>query len=294
MRPFAFSLVAFASLAAQAPEYFPLTPGNQWVYRAAIGEPLTVSVDRTETFNGTTYAVVKGLGAETPLRQNEAGVLLAYDAATRTERVYVDFSAPVEQTFRSAAHPCNSTAVIADRDARERLPLGDFSGLIAVRYGGAVCADAGLTQDLFLPYVGLMRRTETTLAGPRRYELVYARINGVVMVSTPETGFAVHAAVDGNRILARLTLRHTWPTPVRLEFSSGQEFDFTLKNEKGEVVYRWSDGRGFTQALMTYDVRLERNWSVQLPRPATPGRYVLEGWLTTRDGAWRASTPVDF
>ena len=293
MRPFAFFLAASAF--AQVPEYLPLTPGNQWVYRAPIGEPLSVSVDRLEAVDGRTYAVLRGLtGGDLWLRQSDEGVLYAWDAGARAERVYLDFSAATGQTFRTAAHQCNPTATIVHKDMRAKLPLGDFAGLIAVRYNPGQCADAGLTQDLYLPYVGLMRRTETSIIGPRLYDLVYARINGVVMVSAPEAGFAVHAAVEGVRIHTRLTLRNTLGGPLRLTFSSGQQFDLSLTNDKGEVVYTWSATRSFIQALTSLDINGEYNWAVVVPKPAAPGRYVLNAWLTTVGSvAWRASTPVE-
>ena len=70
MQRYVIFLVAAHAL-GQDLEYWPLTPGNQWVYTASLGEPLTVEVTRNETIGENTYALVRGLAGvtETPLRQ---------------------------------------------------------------------------------------------------------------------------------------------------------------------------------------------------------------------------------
>ena len=45
---------------------------------------------------------------------------------------------------------------------------------------------------------------------------------------------------------------------------STQEFDLTVKNEAGDIVYRWSAGRAFSQALHTLSVGPgEKNFTLQ-------------------------------
>jgi len=146
--------------------------------------------------------------------------------------------------------------------------------------------------------VGLVSRTLTTIAGPRTLELIYARLGGVTVVSAPEVAFslAIDRAVyviDPQRaaptMTARLTLRAVHQAePLRLTFPSGQRFDLGLKNERGDVVYRWSEGKFFTLAIGTETLSHgEKNYVVAAPlagkdsRPLPPGNYVAEGWLTT-------------
>ena len=38
--------------------------------------------------------------------------------------------------------------------------------------------------------------------------------------------------------------------PINLMFSSGQQFEVTITDEAGTEVYRFSEGRGFTMALV--------------------------------------------
>lgn len=285
-RYFAFLLTLTAF--AQDAEYWPLAPGNQWVYQSTLGEPFTVEVLRTETIAGQNYAIVRGFAgaSDLPLRQ-QGSTLLVYDRASRQEKTYVDFSQPTGRNFASAVHPCNPTANIAERDAKEKLPLGDFSGMVAVRYNIAQCADAGLTQDLFLPYIGLMRRTETSITGPRHHDLVYARINGFIQVGVPESGFAVNASMVSRGWLVRMTLRHTG----KLDFPSSQVFDIRVKDEKGETVYFWSADKIFLAALQSLEVNGEKNFATVIPGLNRAGRYTIEAWLTTMGSQpFKAST----
>ena len=155
----------------------------------------------------------------------------------------------------------------------------------------------------FLPYVGLVRRTMTTIAGPVSYDLIYARMGGVTYVAEREVSFqlsldrAVYYAdfmppVDPRRsvpqMTARLTLRNTHPEPLPLTFPSGQSYDLVLKTEDGKEVYRWSEGKAFTQALRRETLALgERNYVIVVPladkagKTLPEGRYLAEAWLTT-------------
>jgi hypothetical protein len=290
-------LILAASAVAQVPEYLPLQVGNQWVYRASPGDPQVLAVSRQETVNGNTYFVLKGFGQESWLRYVSDGVLVNYDRESRTEQPYLNFTAREGATFPTTAHPCNTTAVIETKSFKGSFPLGEFSTIAQVRYGGNLCADAGLTADYFLPYIGLIRRTETSFTGPRSYELTYARINGTVMVSTNETGFSLStdkavylsATRDIPVAAARMTLRHTDETsPLILEFSSGQEVDYILTDSTGKTIWKWSDGRGFTQALHNLRVAREHNWATEIPLKGADGNvlpggtYRLEGLITTR------------
>ena len=87
---------------------------------------------------------------------------------------------------------------------------------------------------------------------------------------------------------ARLSLRNATDKPVRLAFSSGQRYDLELKNERGDVVYRWSEGRAFTMELGEEIIESgERNYVVTVRladkegKPLAQGKYTAVGWITT-------------
>jgi hypothetical protein len=293
-------LLYFATLPllmAQQPDYFPLHLGNQWVYRqfgSIARDPLVVSISRTETANGRTYSVVRGLpDGDLYLRMAEDGTLYAYNPETGQEGVWAAFMTPEGQSYRTIVNPCNSTAVVASRNARTTVPIGELTGVLAITYPAGNCADAGLATDRFLPYIGLVERESITIAGPQYLRLIYARVGGVTVLSEPEVTFSLtldrpqYGGEEIPAMTARLALRSTQSEPLELTFPSGQRFDLVVRNEAGVEVIRWSEGKAFTLAFGTERFGPgERNWVVRIPLSSgnarlPAGRYIAETWLTT-------------
>ena len=76
--------------------------------------------------------------------------------------------------------------------------------------------------------------------------------------------------------------------PLKLTFPSGQTYDFVIKDEKGQIVYKWSDGRMFTDAIRQESFGPgERTFALVVRladkqgQPLAQGKYVAEAWLTT-------------
>jgi hypothetical protein len=287
---------------AQHPNYFPLDPGNQWVYVASGGAggaaAQVVEVARAVESGGRWYWQYQGFEGSLLLRTDESGNLYWLDPQTRSEsRIgsFLDDGA----VFEPRPNPCRQTGRIAARNARYKGPLGEFDSALVIRYMPGMCSDAGLESEVYLPYIGLVQRTVTTIAGPRVYELVYARLGGVTVVSAPEAGFGL--ALNGTRLtpkdtlIARISLRNTLPAPVRLTFPSGQLFDLAIKNEKGERVYLWSSDKAFPMVIVNLEVSGEKNFVVDVPLSLLkPGRYTVEAWLTTMGvREWSASAPLE-
>ena len=292
----AAALLAFTTAGtAQLPDYFPLQEGNQWIYRPieGSGEPLRLEISRTGYFAGQGYVLLSGLpeGAAW-LRLSEERTLYRFDPETQLEEIWLHFGAPVGEPFPTKITPCNPSAVIESREAAWKGPIGEFDNALIVRYPSAICA--GLDRDVYLPWVGLLERTIMTAAGPRRYQLVYARLGGVTYVSAPE--LSITLALDRHRyphqsppavMEARLALRNHRLDPFTLEFSTSQRFDFEIRNERGAVVYRWSDGRAFLMVLGTEEIAHgEKHYTVSVPladtsgAPLPPGKYTARAWLT--------------
>lgn len=313
---FIYAAILAGSVFAQTPEYLPLSTGNQWVYdTSGLGEPLTVEVARSEQFGEQTYYLLRGLPpGDLWLRRLDNGAYVSYDPSSKTESSWIDFSAETGVEFPTSAHPCSTTAVIKDKSHNGKFPVGVFENVTYIQYGANICADAGLTSDFFLPYVGLLQRTETTIAGPRTWSLVYARINDTLVVTAPEVaiGLSVDRAVyqsadlapgpgrSGSTAAARFSLRSSGGQPVEIVFPTGQTYDFALRDEAGKTLWRWSDGRAFTQTLRRESIQGEKNWAVRVPLydargnifPA--GRYTLEAWLATGgEPRWRAQVSFE-
>lgn len=285
------------TLPAAAAEYFPLAVGNQWIYRAegTLGkETVVAEVRGTEEAGGHQYFVYQGIDGQTVrLRFNEQGqlVLLRTDG---TEGLWADFAADrYEATFEH----CTGTAAVEARDSEVMLGKRTFTDGLAVRYAPALCADAGITREIFVPGVGLAEREVTTFGGPRVYRLTYARVGGVAVFGGPEHSFRLSldkVAYEGEfEFNARMTLENSTGQPLKLQFSSGQSFDLYLKDARGNSVYTWSATRLFIAVMREETVDGEKNWTATDRLRLEPGEYTMEAVLTTVGGkAYSATVPL--
>jgi hypothetical protein len=284
------------------PDYFPLQAGNQWVYRTGgtrVSDPLVLEVTKSSDFDGITWYLLHGMrNGDYWLRMDDDGKLYSYDPKTKEQKLWYDFQSAEGEVFATAIPYCCGKAVIAKRGANYSGPLGDFDSGLEMRYPGVF--QIGISRDVFLPFVGLVYRMENT-GGPSiaTYELIYARMAGVTVLSAPELSFglALDSAVYTADMMppirlgyspmmtARFTLRST-AAPVQLAFRTGQVYDFVIRNQDGEKVFRWSSGKFFTDALHTETYLGEKNWVLTVPlsgadgKPLSEGSYTAEAWLT--------------
>lgn len=308
------SLLGAASLLTAAqPDYFPLHVGNQWIYRATgtRGETvLTIEITGAAEFSGRRYWLLHGLeDRDYWLRMDPEGNLWAYDPERDQEQLWYAFGLPEGQEYPTALPGSLSRARIRSRQSVYRGPVGEAGNALEIEYPGVF--QVGIVREVFLPYIGLVQRVRNT-GGPSSvtYDLIYSRTGGVTVLSQPELSISltldrtVYYAnlmppVDPERaapwITARLTLRNTAEQPVELVWPTGQRYDFLIRNEKGEVVWRWSEGRAFTLLYGTEAFRGERNYTERIRlgdadgRPFPPGRYTLEGWLATQPKLYSAT-----
>jgi hypothetical protein len=305
--------VTALTLCAQT-DYFPLQRGNQWTYRAQgpLGGHFNVEVTQQERIGNAEYFKVEGFpGGPYWLRHREDGRLVAL--VNGVEKIWAAFN---ESGWVAEVDPCTGPARVASRAANYVGGVGEYGNTLRVAYSNSGCADAGITEEWYQPVIGLVRRVESTIAGPRTWELVSVRLAWGLVLGSPEYSFGLTLdrslyianlmpVVDPvravPRMLARITLKHSQPGPVRVTFASGQTYEFVLKNERGEEVYRWSDGKAFTQALRNeaFDPG-EKNWTVEVllaakdGRPLPQGRYLAEAWLVTAGGKqFAASLPFE-
>jgi hypothetical protein len=98
---------------------------------------------------------------------------------------------------------------------------------------------------------------------------------------------AVYAWAD--TVTARLTIRNGDPgSPAVLNFSSGQMYDFEIRDGNGSVVYLWSRGRVFPQIVSELEIPDQKEFTLSVPLgKLSRGSYVVQGWFTT-DGPARA------
>lgn len=284
------SLLA-AALSAQT-LYLPLDEGNLWLYHGN-GGSLVIEVGRSEEFASNRYHLVRGLSAngDVWVRNDADGRILMWDERSSQERVLLDAAAPEGSPYDTGMDPCSRQAVIETRAGKYSGPVGEFENVLHLAYRPGPCMDAGLSSEDWLAWVGMLRRVRITIAGPREYDLVYARLGGVTYVRAPQTGFSLSLTPSGNVLLVRMTLRHTLEWPLRLSFSSSQRFDVSAYDADGKEFYRWSRGRAFLTVMGREEIRGEKTWVAEIPISEWPaGDYAIRAWLTPLEGhAWSAS-----
>lgn len=281
---------------AQVPDYLPLQPGNVWVYQVRGVPPragestLTVTVSGRQTLpSGVTYSVLEGYRpGKFLLRSDSFGRIYQYDEASGQERLWYDFSRREGEVYETALPTCCGRAHVAGTQQTKSVALGLFEKVLhQLTYPGVF--QIGITEEDFLPYVGLLYRSENT-GGPsmREMDLTYARIGGVTVVNASGLGFGLSIQSPS---LARIFFNNSTNQPVQLIFSSGQTFEVVIRDGSGRTVYRWSEDKAFTQALRNVALPPgETSWPVQLPTlDAAKGPYLMEAELVTVGPKFRAS-----
>jgi hypothetical protein len=300
---------------AQQPDYFPLQAGNQWIYRAGgtrAASALVVEITQSQVFNGQTYYQLTGSFQQAYwLREDLNGNVYTYDPSKNQEQLWYAFQTPDGQPYDESIPACCGKAVIRSRSAMYSGPIGQFSFALEQDYPGVF--QVGIATEVFLPSIGMIYRLQNT-GGPgiATYDLIYARVGGVTVVSGPEVTFSLTldrtVYVSDLRtppgpvptMTARMTLRVMQDQPLSLTFNTGQLYDLVIRNANGDLVYRWSNGRAFPMLVQTIPfgpgeknfpvvVSLGTDASTSFP----PGKYTAEGYLTTA-GAKSYSATVGF
>lgn len=273
-------VLAAAAAFAQVPDYFPLAVGNVWIYRGG-GTPLrpqlvteTVEITRASNFKGVTYYLLAEYRAgQHWVRNDGEGRVFRYDEPTGEERLWYDFRGRAGDTYPTTLPTCCGRAQVKSTNGSRQVALGDFeNAFFQLTYPGVF--QVGITEENFLPYVGLVYRAENT-GGPsfRSQDLIYAKISGVTVLNASGLGFGVALAKD----YARIFLNNNTGAPLRVVFSSGQTFEVLLKDGEGRTVYRWSDGKAFTLALRAVDLPPgETSWPVAIPEIAQAETVTVE------------------
>lgn len=299
------ALAAAAAASAAGPDYFPLHQGNQWVYRCsgACAQPLAVAeVSGAGYWHGRWYSQYRGLGGAAWLRQDAEGSVWALDPATGAESRWYAFSTTEGQSYATSLDPCSTRAAMSSRAYGYQGPAGLFPETLRLAYSGP-CVDAGLTEEVFYRWTGLMRRTETTIAGPRTWDLVYARTGGVTVRSAPELSVSltldksvytanlmppIDPAASIPKLTARLTVRNTTSAPLTLDLPDGTRFCMRIQTAGGQTgAVSYIGCTRDTSASTGEVISLGEKNYVLVFRLATPqgaplpeGAYTVTAWLT--------------
>jgi hypothetical protein len=278
-------------LPAATPDYFPLQVGNSWVYRASQGRlsrVQTIAVEGVENIDNRSYYRVQFFERTVFVRQTDDGSLVSYDSASTQERLWLPFAAVEGQPTGSEFDSCSKSAIVRSKSASVKTALGEFNNALQLTYEPN-CADAGVTTQFFLPYVGLVQQESSSIAGPHRYELLYSR-TGVAQIEAGQVSFTM--ALDGHtypvgqdtEMLVRLTLRSSHADPLTLIFPSSQNYNLKIYNDRAEIVYVWSADKLFAAVFRTERFGPgEKTFAFSVPIGRLPaGRYLAEANLETQ------------
>lgn len=281
------AILTAAAALAQTPDYFPLDVGNVWIYRERQAL-VTVEVTRAEAIRGQIWYALSGYRqGEFWVRNDGAGRIFALDREQGEEKLWYDFGRREGEIYPTSLPTCCGRARVESRNASKKVALGEFDKVFfQLSYPGVF--QVGITEEDFLPYVGLVFRSENT-GGPsfRTQDLIYARLSGVTVLNASGIGFGV-AAGSG---YARIFLNNNTNEPMRLNHSGGFLYDLTVKDESGRELYRWTLGKlAPKEPRSTVVPPGETSWVV--PLPPLPEAATLTGELLTDGMRFQATVPA--
>jgi hypothetical protein len=117
--------------------------------------------------------------------------------------------------------------------------------------------------------------------GPRNQPSAVAARPAVSADSTVYADVVVDAPVGARAVRFTLAVSNATGKRVELTFPSGQTHDFVVLDATGREVWRWSDGRMFTQLMQNrlLEARDVITWEQRWPTPPGSGRYTLVALL---------------
>ncbi len=201
MRAFPIAAVSLLTLYAGSlgadsivppPRYFPLDPGNHWVY-VEEGRPegdrrevtvLNPQGDLARVEFGNEVFSLFEVGNEVDIELSGEGLVLYYrfDEETFIHRDFVDCDNGRKMT-------------IVSRDDVVETPAGLFLNCLRIEYTeGGICADSGTATEWWEPEVGKVKWVEDSFGGPRAYVLS-------VFEKTEVPVYFRRGEVDGNSAL---------------------------------------------------------------------------------------------
>ena len=282
---------------AMAGEFFPLAPNNSWTYRnAQTGQEFTVRAGTPFLINGNTYYPLTGY-TETKLmaRVNESNVLVHYDEESGKEVQVTSFQPGDGMWWQANFRQCDQEGQTAEKRSEYRGAAGYFAEALDIRYRTFSCADTGVVSEKFVENIGMVQREVTTIAGPRKYELVRSRIGKQLLEADNLGRFTLAIAELPEIFRATLRVEAGNGAPLRLLFPTAQEYEVVVRHPNGKELWRWSEGRMFAQVERMRVISGEWSATVDIPRTVVPPDadvLYVEAWMTTAPDTPRFAATV--
>ncbi len=184
-----------------------------------------------------------------------------------------------------------SRVTLVSRSDTVSVPYGHFKECVHLVFiPNSDLADAGVLEEWFAPGIGLVKRVEQTIAGPRAYELEdWIPGEPLVMLNleirTDKEVYSVEEPVE-----ITIIAHNYGHADATLNFGSSLEADYTIDN-----AYRWSEGKSFLEVIgeVTIPAGEKHEWSfTHNPEDYKlfPGRHIIAGEVV--GNSLRASTTI--
>jgi hypothetical protein len=285
-----------------AAELLPLAPSNGWIYRDAVtGDSFSVQVGAPVYLNQRLYHTLRGYGITTLLvHVNEYGNIVYWDEERAQDILLISFEYVPKAWWEAPMRECPQQGQTT-RSRTVHTGSGGKWEALDIRYRSFECFDAGSESEQFAENIGMVRRVVNTIAGPRTYDLIYARVGTQVISAGNVGGFRVTALPSRSPGFWLVTLRIEVPagTEVKLNFPSSQEYDARLRDSEGQILWTWSADKLFAQIQHELVIRGGFSATIEVPHPPSipegPHFFTIEAWLTNaeREPRFAAVTGVE-
>jgi len=101
---------------------------------------------------------------------------------------------------------------------------------------------------------------------------------------------------SGEIITIKLKVFNYSTETIDFHFNSSQRYDFIIEDEKGNEVWRWSDGRMFAQMLGEEILGLNNPviiYAAEYKGKLSPGYYKITGILVAKDRPMSGSITIE-
>ncbi len=295
-------LFVLASTIAASEPFFPMHPGDFWEYETADGQHgFTIHGFTPLSANGRIYFFVNGFAPQQLMIREEIGEgLRAYDGETSTESPYLPFRLDTGSQFNAPDRGCGIvTGRVEQTRVAGSLPVGDFPSMLQLTYDTPACGQPVVQSEFFVANIGMARRVMKVGDEVRQYDLVSARVGGRILV--PKTNTQITALTWSEPRQGDTALRFHLRTisgvaaTTTMRFGSTQRYDLVIRDQNGNKVWQYSDGKAFVPVLgqaqaAKYEIVVPLN---QLPGGSiAPGAYTVDAWLTTMGDTPRFAASV--
>ena len=101
--------------------------------------------------------------------------------------------------------------------------------------------------------------------------------------SPPELGSSMNVRVVEDTVVLEIHVTNTTASPIALEFTSTQRYDFEIATVDGESLWRWSADRSFAQVMEqeTLAPGESRRYTATWVGAGYEGDFSATGWLVS-------------